>query len=231
MPSAPVWISLALLGIVSYVVVIAWRTILPALFSQAALRIARIVMLAWLAAAGGLASTGFFLDFSTMPPRFALIVVPMILCVVILPMRPSVGTRLGDIDTRFVGYQTFRLPLELVLLGLVISGSLADHMSFEGRNLDIIMGISAPIIALVLRRGSLPRAVIIGWNILGLALVVNVMVMGILSTPTPFRVFANEPGTIIMASFPYIFIPALLVPMALMGHILSLRQALASRAS
>lgn len=229
MPTAPVWISVALMGIVAYVLTVAWRTVLPVLFSDRRLMTARVAMLGWLAVVTALSMGGVLSDFSSMPPRFAIVVVPAILSVIVLGLRPSVRARLGAIDTPFVSYQTFRFPLELVLLALTLVGALPQHMSFEGRNVDIIMGLSAPLVAMFIRRGVMPRPLLIAWNVLGLALVVNVMMMGILSTPTPVRVFHDAPGTVIMTVFPYVFIPALLVPMALFGHILSLRQALSAK--
>jgi hypothetical protein len=42
--------------------------------------------------------------------------------------------------------------------------------------------------------------------------------------PTPFRVFMNEPSNTIVAKFPIVWLPALLVPLAYGLHFLSLRQ-------
>jgi hypothetical protein len=46
----------------------------------------------------------------------------------------------------------------------------------------------------------------------------------ILSAPTPFRVLASDPPNTFMAYFPYVLLPAFLVPCALLMHLLSIRQ-------
>ena len=42
--------------------------------------------------------------------------------------------------------------------------------------------------------------------------------------PTPVRQFMNEPANTIIATFPLIWLPGVLVPFALVGHVLGLRQ-------
>jgi len=55
-------------------------------------------------------------------------------------------------------------------------------------------------------------------------LLVNVLVIAVLSMPTPLRVFHNEPANTLLAYFPYIYLPGVLVPLAYTLHIFSLRQ-------
>jgi len=62
------------------------------------------------------------------------------------------------------------------------------------------------------------------YNIGGLLLLVNVLVIAVLSMPTPLRVFHNEPANTLLAYFPYIYLPGVLVPLAYTLHIFSLRQ-------
>ncbi|WP_233632635.1 hypothetical protein [Parapedobacter sp. ISTM3] len=40
-----------------------------------------------------------------------------------------------------------RIPVEVVLCWLFINGAVPEMMTFEGRNFDIIAGITAPLIA------------------------------------------------------------------------------------
>jgi hypothetical protein len=121
------------------------------------------------------------------------------------------------------------VPVELALWGLAALHLGPELLTFEGRNFDIITGATAPLVAwLVVRRPS--KALIIGWNLLGLALLLNVLAHAVLAMPGPMQLIHVEPGPEIVATFPYIWLPAVLVPIALGLHILSLRQAFSARA-
>jgi hypothetical protein len=62
------------------------------------------------------------------------------------------------------------------------------------------------------------------WNVMGLLLLVNIVTIALLSMPTPFQYFHNEPMNTIVLKFPFVFLPGLLVPLAYGLHFLSLRQ-------
>jgi hypothetical protein len=62
------------------------------------------------------------------------------------------------------------------------------------------------------------------WNLFGLGLLINILSIAILSMPTPFRVFMNEPSNTIVTQFPVSLLPGLLVPLAYGLHFLSLRK-------
>ena len=76
---------------------------------------------------------------------------------------------------------------------------------------------------------SLKLAVV--FNIMGMLLLLNILVIAILSMPTPIRYFMNEPSNTLVAQFPFILLPAVLVPLAYTMHIFSLRQLLAKQST
>lgn len=120
--------------------------------------------------------------------------------------------------------QSFRIAVELLLWALYAQNLAPVQMTFEGRNLDILSGLSAPIIAWLVSRGKLSGTGILFWNIICLGLLANIVATAILSMPTPLRAFMNEPANTIVATFPISWLPGLLVPMAYGLHFLSLRQ-------
>jgi hypothetical protein len=122
--------------------------------------------------------------------------------------------------------QSFRVAVEILLWMLFIDGLLPEQMSFEGRNFDILAGLTAPIIVWLINTGKISRAGLIVWNIIGLGLLTNIVTIAILSTPSPVRVFMNEPANTIVTIFPISFLPGLLVPLAYGLHCFSLRQLL-----
>ena len=68
------------------------------------------------------------------------------------------------------------------------------------------------------------RYVAIVWNVIGLALLLNIVLIAVLSMPTSFRVFTEGPANTLLTQFPFIYLPAVLVPVAYTAHVLSLRQ-------
>ena len=69
----------------------------------------------------------------------------------------------------------------------------------------------------------MPRWVVAGWNVLGLALLANIVGIAIASTPL-FRAFGDDRLNTFVAYPPFVWLPAVLVTGALMGHILVWRK-------
>ena len=123
-----------------------------------------------------------------------------------------------------IGLQAFRIGVEIFLNQLRKEDLLPRTMTFHGQNFDIIIGISALVLYLVWNRIPNKTTVIRYWNFLGLALLTNVVVTGILSTPGPLQLINQEHPNLAVTQFPYVFIPALFVLSALGLHILTLTQ-------
>lgn len=187
-------------------------------------------LLGWFAVSGGLSYAGFFTNFSTIPPRFAIaLIVPMV--GIITVMRSKLGRAIIDqLPAHWLVYaQVFRIPMELILWALFLEKVIPIQMTFEGLNYDVLTAIFAlPIGYFCFTRASLPKRWAIAWNVLGLVLVTTIVVIAILSAPTPFRQFHNNPANTFIAYLPYIWLPGFVVPMAYLMHFASLRQLLKS---
>ena len=120
--------------------------------------------------------------------------------------------------------QSFRFFVELLLWALYLENQAPIQMTFEGRNWDVLTGISAPVIAFLIARRKISKTGLIIWNIACLALLINIVTIAILSMPTPLRTFLNEPSNTIVTQFGVSLLPGLLVPLAYGLHFLSLRQ-------
>ena len=103
-------------------------------------------------------------------------------------------------------------------------GALPVQMTFEGLNFDVVSGLSARALGAILWRGRLPRWVVLAWNVIGLALLLNIVVIAVLSMPTRLRVFAAEPPNVLVAEPPFVLLPPVLVQAALFGHLLVFRR-------
>ncbi|MBY0427335.1 MAG: isoprenylcysteine carboxylmethyltransferase family protein [Cytophagales bacterium] len=169
--------------------------------------------------------SGFYTDTSSVPPRFLLMVLPAIATVISLFVTSSGKRFIDTLELRWLTLIHFvRLPIEIVLYWLFIAKTIPQVMTFEGRNLDIIMGISAPLVFyLFFIRKKVSSQILLAWNLLGVILVLNVAITGVLSTPLAFQQFGFEQPNIAVLNFPFNLLPALLVPLVLFAHFASIR--------
>ena len=196
------------------------------IMSKSFFRRTAVLLIVWIVLLGILSANGFFSSFSKFPPRlgFALL---LPLPLVMIFSRSQAGKQLlQQIKPQWLIYlQSFRILVEIALWLLVRNGSLPVQMSFEGRNFDILSGLLAlPVGYYCFVRKSWPPVAAVIYNIVGLVLLVNIVVIANLSMPTPLRMFHNSPDSSLITTFPFIYLPGLLVPLAYTLHILSLRQ-------
>ena len=184
------------------------------------------VLLGWALAQSVIGYSGFYAITNTTPPRFILMILPPIILIISLFLTKA-GKRFIDLlDLKWLTIiHIVRLPIEVVLYLLFLAKAVPQIMTFEGRNFDILMGISAPIIyyfSFVKQRIS--GRLLLLWNILGVILVSNVAITGILSTPVAFQHFAFDQPNIAVLHFPFNLLPSLEVPLVLFSHFASIRK-------
>jgi len=124
-----------------------------------------------------------------------------------------------------VGWHAFRLPLELVMHRAAEDGLMPKVMSFSGYNFDIVSGIVALSLALVMTRRSVPRAVLVAFNLLGIALLTVIVTVAMLATPL-VRAFGETELNTWVAYFPYVWLPGVMVAGAVLGHVVLTRRLL-----
>ena len=181
-------------------------------------------MLAWLLVTALTAASGVLRQFDATPPPFAILALALGVIGIAVPCSP-LGTLLvrGLPLWALVGFQVFRFPLELVMHRAYLEGVMPVQMSYSGQNYDIVSGITAGVLGLWLGRREVPRWVVASWNALGLVLLVNIVTIAIVSTPV-FGWFGNERLNIFVTYPPFVWLHAILVTAALMGHILVWRR-------
>jgi hypothetical protein len=179
----------------------------------------------WLAVTAILAAQGRLADWSTFPPPVMQLVAAAGVFTFFSAFSRS-GWRLvnGLSLASLVGFQVFRVPVELILFWLARDGVVPVQMTFEGLNFDILSGISAPVVAWLITTERLSTKGILLWNLVGLGLLINIVIIAILSTPVSFRVFLNEPANTFITHAPYVWLPVFLVQAALCGHLLVFRR-------
>lgn len=177
-----------------------------------------------------LSNNGFFADFTHLPPRPGVTLLIPLPFVLLFAFSKKGTLLLQSIPSHWLIYmQSFRIAVELLLLLAFIGGRLPVQMTFEGRNFDIVTGLLAlPVGYWVATRRTYGKKLAIVFNVIGMLLLLNILVIAVLSMPTPIRYFMNEPANTLVADFPFILLPGVLVPVAYGLHILSLRQLLKS---
>lgn len=185
----------------------------------------------WLFFQAILALGGFYLIFDAKPPHLPVFgILPALLLIVTLFVfaRKDFISRLPLKTLTLI--HIIRIPVELVLLWLFQYGQIPQLMTFEGRNFDILSGITAPIIFwLAFRKGKINRPLLIVWNLFALGLLVNIVTNAVLSFPFPFQQFAFDQPNRAVLYFPFVWLPTLIVPIVLFSHLASLWQLIANR--
>lgn len=123
-----------------------------------------------------------------------------------------------------------RIPVELVLYSLFIYKQVPELMTFEGRNFDILAGLSAPFIYYFgFIKKKINQKVILLWNIACLGLLFNIVVNAVLSTPVPFQQFAFDQPNAAILYFPFVWLPGCIVPLVLFSHLVVIKRILRSK--
>jgi hypothetical protein len=214
-------------GVAALFPVAVWWSAIRAALGRS--RIARETALAatatilWLVATHAAASFGW-LHFSP-PPTMMLVFVTVFAIAIGLALSP-VGRRIAlHVPLAvLVGFQAFRVVVELLLHRAYTEGLMPIQMSYAGRNFDIVSGLTAIPVAVWLAAGGRSARVLLAWNTLSVGLLLNILGIALLSAPTPFRVFMNEPSNVWITQAPWVWLPAMMVLAAVAGHALVYRR-------
>jgi hypothetical protein len=177
----------------------------------------------WLALSWAAAASGVLLDWDRTPPPFVLLLAVIVVLTCLVAFS-GLGTALARHIPLWalVGVQSFRLPLELAMHGMYERGIMPVQMSYSGLNFDIITGASAIPVAILLATGRAGTRLTALWNVLGLALVLNVVTVAILSTPR-IRLFGDDHVNTWVMYPPFVWLPTVMVLAAFAGHLVIFR--------
>lgn len=180
----------------------------------------------WLAAMAGAALSGLLGRFDLRPPPMVIWFASMVAMTLALAWSPF-GRRFADKlpFAALIGFQAFRLPLELVMHRAAVAGIMPDVMSYTGYNFDIVSGATALPLALYAWRRPPPRWLIVLWNVSGQILLFVVAGVALAASPL-FRAFGDDQVNVWVTEFPYAWI-AVMVAAALFGHAVTMRKLMA----
>ncbi|HUR64708.1 MAG TPA: hypothetical protein VMZ03_00025 [Chitinophagaceae bacterium] len=212
MQSIPTYISLLF-------IVISFFTI--AFFYLAAHRswIPVIVLLIWSGLHCVLALNGFYLVTDGVPPRTILFLLPTIIAIILLFTVGKKFTLSLDIKWLTILHMV-RVLVEIGIFLLLQKKLVPELMTFEGRNFDILSGITAPFVFYFgFIRKTLSRKMLLAWNFLCLALLLNVLINAVLAIPSAFQQQAFDQPNVGVLYFPVVLLPVLIVALVLYSHL------------
>lgn len=191
-------------------------------------KLAVFLLLAWVAIQAIVTQSNFYLNTSSLPPRFLLLVGPPLLLIIFMFNSGNGKTFIDSLDTTWLTYlHVVRVPVEITLYFLFISSLVPELMTFEGRNFDILSGLTAPLIAYFgYNHKKLSKTLLLAWNFLCMALLVNIVTTAVLSAPFPFQQLAFDQPNVGVFYFPFSWLPGVVVPLVLFSHLVCIRQLL-----
>jgi hypothetical protein len=192
-----------------------------------------LILLAWLMIQVILTlNNTYSQDTNSIPPKIFLFgILPNIIAIIWL-FFSKIGRRFMDgLPIEKLTYLNLvRIPVEFVLLWLYLNKTIPQILTFEGWNFDIIMGITAPIIIYYgFIKQKINRKIIMAWNVVGILLLGFVFVIALLSAPFPFQTLSFEQPNKGLLYFPFSWLPTFIVPIVMLGHMISVRQLMTSK--
>lgn len=175
------------------------------------------------------AFTGELSQFETFPPPMLIMMVSILAIASVFGFSSFGWT--GALNLSFaalIGFQAFRFPLELVMHHAGSKGIMPVELSFSGYNFDIITGIGALVIFVLLQSGrEVPRFILWLWNIWGSLCLLVIVFIAVSASPM-IRLFGDDPSHLNtwVLYFPYVWLPVVLVMIAISGHIMIWRKLL-----
>lgn len=155
-----------------------------------------------------------------MPPRFGWVLIPAAIFVIygVLPkQRDWVFRKRSTELSTFM--HTVRFPVEIILFQLYLHKEIPELMTFEGRNFDILAGITAPIFGWLYIKNTISKRFMLIWNYIGLFMIFFILINGVLSAELPSQQFGFEQPNRGIAYFPFVLLPATIVPLIIWTHL------------
>ena len=190
-----------------------------------------LILVTWLVLQGLIAVSGFYTVVNTVPPRFVLLVLPPLLTIIALFASPQGRKYIDGLDIKTLTLlHVVRVPVEVVLYWLFVHKVVPKVMTFEGNNFDIFSGLSAPLMFYFgFIKEKLGKNILLIWNFICLALLVNIVSTAVLSAPFPFQKMGFEQPNIAVLYFPFVWLPCCVVPLVLLAHLATIRRLLLAK--
>ncbi len=154
------------------------------------------------------------------PGLGAAVVLPAAMLTLLYAFAPRIRSAMLSMSLpALVAVHAIRM-LGVIFVALYAEGRLPAPFAPSAGWGDIAVGAAAlPVAALIARFGSRVLPLVVLWNVVGFADLIDAIALGAASAPGPLQVFAGPPTSALMTSAPWLIIPVFLVPCLLFIHI------------
>jgi hypothetical protein len=231
-PEVPLRITVA---VCAYVLLVVWVTLrgldsglrksgCAALIRRSLLVRIGALLATWFIAVTAAAVAGAWLDPAV--PRPLGYLIPALLLALVLWRAGWLQAAVRALSPSAIPWlQTLRIGGGLTLFAAWASGFAPWGWVVAAGTGDILVGLGAAAVAALLGTGlAWSRSAAIVWNVFGLVDIAHTMVRGLLSAPGPQQRIFETPANLVPVVFPFIYLPAFIVPLTILLHILSLQQ-------
>ncbi len=231
-PEAPLRITLAVCGFVLLVVWVTLRGLDTGLRRSgcaAPIRKSLLVRIGallgtWFLAVTAAAVSGAWLDLAA--PRALGYIVPALLLSFVVWRAGWLQAAVQTMSPAAIPWlQTLRIGGGLTIIAAWALGLAPWGWAALAAAGDVLVGLGAAAVAFLLGTGlSWSRTAAQVWNVFGLVEVAYVVVRGLLAAPGPQQRIFESPPNLLPAVFPFLYLPAFILPLTVVLHILSLQQ-------
>ncbi len=186
------------------------------------------IVLIWLVIQAILGIYGFYENTLSTPPRLIFMLAPTVLLIIWLFNFNKGKIFIDALNLKYLTLlHAVRIMIEIVLFQLFIAKVVPIDMTFEGRNFDILSGVSALFIFYFgYVKSIISKKIILIWNIVCLILVINVVIYGILSAPSIIQKLNFDQPNIAVLHFPFVWLASFIVPTVIFAHLVAIRRIL-----
>lgn len=187
-----------------------------------------ILSFLWMLVLGIASGSQFFENTAAKPPRFLFVLLGSVVLYAFIYKQ----VQKNKLNARLLlAIHILRIPVELILYQLFLLKMVPVLMTYKGWNFDIVMGISATLLLiwLLFFKKALSPLLVKWWNVAGLVFLTAIVCIAILSSPLPMQLLAFEQPNIAVLQFPYIYLPAVIVPIVYLSHFLALQKEATNR--
>lgn len=237
MENLPLYISF-IFGIITLITLLLFRRAIK----EADLKIVKSnthiifpALIVWLAIQAFLALNHVYsTHLNSLPPKIVLLgILPPVFVIILLFSTKKGKLFIDSLPLLSITYiNIIRFFVEIVLYWLFLHKVIPELMTFEGINFDIIAGITAPFIAYYgISKSKISINLVLWWNIISLALLINIVIIAFLSAPSPLQKLGFDQPNIAILYFPFNWLPTFVVPVIAFGHLVSIRQLIQKKIS
>jgi len=195
----------------------------PAADRTRTLSVAALILLGWLAIAITLSALGTYHVTSGDRPTIQYGILLPILIGALMVWRWEAAKRvLYAVPQQWlIGVQVFR-ALGAIFVILSATGTLPRLFALPAGVGDVVIGLSAPVVALAYIRAPHKAAgLVAAWNVLGILDLIDALGLGFLTAPSRYALEVQQTSDL-MTVLPLVLIPVYLVPLFFVLHLASL---------